>query len=196
MKDLKKIIAFVLVLVLTAGTMVFAEGSIVSPAANSITTSDSLLISVKLNQPGTVRVKVFEEKIEKKSVVTSVVSGQAVTHEAISYTSVNTSTFEAIDFTSNPALSTYADVSYQEPAEYTSKDTIGFYTKQLSDVKPGIYKVVVEDLNDKKEVVSSTSALTVVKTKPAATENKVFTNSATKTSALTILQNFLKSLFK
>lgn len=233
MKGFKRIAAFVLTIVMLACSLSFAAdpaATIVSPAANSISTSDSILVSVKLNQPGTVRITVYEEKIKTVEVLTkAAVSGPAVTGPAIEettdsavettvteaavtapaikekeekfstyasvvYKSVDTTSFEAIDFVSNPALATYVDRIYVNPVTYKSTENIGFYTKQLTGVKPGLYKVSVQVLDKNGKVTETTSSLIAVKEKPATEEKVVFEQK--QTGALKILQNLLKSLFK
>jgi len=212
MKDIKRIIAFVLTIVMLTCSVSFAAdptASIVSPSANSITTSDSLLVSVKLNKPGTVRVTVYEEKIKVVEIKTTeaAVSGAAVTstavskaaaelatYAAVSYKSVDTTSFEAIDFTSsNPALSTYVDRIYIDPETFTSTEKIAFYTKQLTGVKPGLYKVKVQVLDKKGKVTETVSSLIAVKEKPVE-EKVVFEQK--QSGAIKVLQNLLKSIFK
>ena len=157
MKELKRIVAFVLTIVLMMGSFAFADtpkatvvkdptATIVSPTNNSIVSSDTFLVSVKLNKAATVKISVYEQKEVIKKVVTEKVSGSTVTKEAISYISFDTSKFEEKDFTSNAALNNSKGFVYTTPASYTSKDNIGFYTSKVENVKPGIYKVVVETI--------------------------------------------------
>ena len=227
MKNYKRIIAFVLTIVMLACSFSFAAdptASIVSPAANSVFASDSLLVSVKLNNPCTVRITVYEEKIKVVDVnaTASAISGAAVTAPAISaaaitetaitvpaingedaefatyasvsYKSVDTTSFEAIDFVSNPALSTYVDKIYLNPVTYTSTEKIGFYTKQLTGVKPGLYKIKVQVLDEKGKVTETVSSLIAIKAKPVVDEKVVFEQK--QTGAIKVLQNLLKSIFK
>lgn len=226
MKNLKRITAFVLTLVMLFCTVSFAAdpaASIVSPIANSVSTSDSILVSVKLNKACTVRVtvyeqkiKVVEEKISPAAVGTELVSGAAVSKAAIetvtapalateaatavtsytsvTYKSVDTTSFEAIDLVSNPALETYVDRIYLSPVTYTSTEKIGFYTRQLTGVKPGLYKIKVQVLDEKGNVSETTSSLIAVKEKPAAEEKVVFEQK--QSGAIKVLQNLLKSIFK
>jgi len=214
-----------------------SSASIVSPANNSISTSDSLLVSVKLTQPGTIRVTVFEEcKAIPQNVSASAVTGSAVTPQALTvpavtaaavtdvtlpavsvaeisgsavtgpavspaavspvsvkYESIDTTSFDAIDFTSNSALETYVDRVIEAPVTYVSKENIGFYTKQIS-VKPGLYKVLVEVLDEEGNVTETVESLVAVKEKPAEVEAPVFEQK--QSGAIKLLQNLLKSLFK
>ena len=222
MKEFRKIIAFVLALVMLSSTFVFADtakatdaavvvkeptATIVSPTKNSIVNSDNFLVSVKINKIANVRISIFEQKAVNKKVVTTYVSGSAVTKEAISYSSVDVSTFEAINFTSNPALKTYVGVKLITPVSVQVKEPIEFYTARVEGLNPGLYKVLVETLETVTEkdaktgketkvekVVESTSSLICVKGKKE-NEKDVFTTKE-KTSVLTVVTNFLKSLFK
>jgi len=232
MKELKRVIAFAICLVIAMSCFAFADTKtavktaktveptavIVSPADGSISESDSLLVSVKINKAATIKVTIYEEKIENKKIVTNIVSGTAVTREAISYTSVDTSKIKEDEFfikseekgssvatsaaATAPAIATYVD-KYYSSAYYTNKDALGFYTAQENEIKPGIYKVLVETIEQdelgKDVVKESTNSLVVVKEKPAEEEKKTFTVTTPtkeKTSALSKISNFFKSLFK
>lgn len=221
MKEFKRIIAFVLTIVLLMGTFAFADtpkttkavikeptATIVSPTNNSIVSSDTFLVSVKLNKAATVKISVYEQKEVVKKVVTEKISGSAVTKEAISYVSFDTSKFQEKDFTSNAALNNSQGFIYSTPASYTSKDNIGFYTSKVENVKPGIYKVVVETveqitIKDEKtgketkvdRVVETVSSLIAVKEKVEAAP-AVFEQKKEKNSVLTVVSNFLKTIFK
>ncbi len=200
MKDLKRILAFALMLVMLAGAFAFAEPdqtvvSIVSPTANTVATSDKLLVSVKLTNPGKARITVYEQCIKNVEILTtgSAVEKNLATYAAVSYTSVDTTSFEAIDLTSNAALSTYVSRLYAATEIYENKDKIGFYTKQLSDVNPGLYKVVAQALDEKGNVVETVSSLIAIKAKPVE-EPVVFEQK--QSAAVKLLQNILQAIFK
>lgn len=245
MKKFSKLIAFVLCLVTLASTFAFAVtpaaitttnaavvkkqniADIVSPVSGSATKSDSLLVSVKLNKAATVKVTIYEEKIENRKVVTTYVSGVAITKEAISYTSVDVTSFGAVSSVaitsaaatttkeavsgsavnaSSAAVKPYVDKLFVSPVYYTSKDELGFYTGQVNDVKPGLYKMVVEVVEEKtakdkdgKEYkyetsIEKTESIFAVQEKPA--EEKTQAQTKEKANALTIITTILKSLFK
>ena len=223
MKEFRKIIAFVLALVMLSSTFVFADtakatdaavvvkeptATIVSPTKNSIVNSDNFLVSVKINKIANVRISIFEQKAVNKKVVTTYVSGSAVTKEAISYSSVDVSTFEAINFTSNPALKTYVGVKLITPVSVQVKEPIEFYTARVEGLNPGLYKVLVETLETVTEkdaktgketkvdrVVETVSSLIAVKEKVEAAP-AVFEQKKEKNSVLTVVSNFLKTIFK
>lgn len=185
--------------------------TIVSPANKLIVSSDNFLVSVKLNKAATIRVSVYEQKAVEKKIVTTYVSAVAVTKEALSFKTFDTKDFELKDFTSNAALDASHGELIATPATFTSEDTIGFYTSKMENIKSGIYKVVVDTietttLTDAKtgtevevtKVIESTSSILCVKEKQES-EPKVFLETKEKkekTSVLTVVSNFLKSLFK
>lgn len=201
MKDLKRILAFTLTLVLLASVFAFALPdqtivSIVSPAANSVLTSDKLLVSVKLTNPGSAKITVYEQCIKNVEILStgSAVDKTYSTYASISYSSVDTTSFEAIDLTSNAALATYVSRVYKPAEIFTISDKIGFYTKQISDVKPGLYKVVAQSLDENGRAVETVSSLIAVKEKPAAEDTAVFEQK--QSGALKLLQNLLQAIFK
>lgn len=189
MGHVKRITSLIVVLVLLSASFVFAgAASIVSPTADSIIYTDSLLVSVKVTEQKTVRISVYEEKTttEDKSV------------------SVDVSKFTAEDVKN--AAGKYTDVLIGEASEYTNTGEIGFYTKQMS-VTPGLYKVKAETLETVMEwpegatepvskviVTETVSSYVAVLKKPEETKTQVFQN--TSTGAVTFIRKILKGLFK
>ena len=201
MKDIKRILAFTLTLVMLASAFAFAAPaqtvvSIVSPTANTVTTSDKLLVSVKLTNPGKARITVYEQCIKNVEILTtgSALEKNLSTYAAVSYESVDTTSYEAIDLTSNAALATYASRVYSATEIYENKDKIGFYTKQISDVKPGLYKVVAQALDEKGNIVETVSSLIAIKAKPVEEQPVVFEQK--QSAAVKLLQNLLQAIFK
>lgn len=191
MKQLKRVAALTMVIVMLAVNFVFAAGvSIVSPASNSIVYTDSLLVSVKVTEPKTIRVTVYEKRVKAgDSSVAADVSG---------VTSDNIAAYAAD--------AKFSDVVISKAEDYTNTGEIGFYTKQLS-VKPGLYKVKVETLETVIEwppeggdpveaviVTDTASSVVAVKTKPA--EQKQTTLTTNSSGALTFIHKILKSIFR
>jgi len=174
-----------------------AVATIVSPVNNSVSVSDSLLVSVKLTNPGTAKITVYEQKEMHTQILATgtALDGTYATYAAVSYSSFDTTSFAATDFASNPALDSLVSRVYINPVSYTSTENIGFYTKQLTDVKPGIYKIEVKVLGEDGETISTVSSLVAVKEKPAE-EKPAQVFEQKPSGALKILQNLLKSLFK
>lgn len=191
MKHLKRIAAAAMVVVMLAASFVFADSmSIVSPSASSILYTDNLLVSVKVTEPKTIRVTVYEKKLK---------SGD-------NYVSADVGGITTDNLSEKIADSNLTDVVISEAEEYTNTGEIGFYTKQLS-VKPGIFKVKAEVLETVMEwpegggepketvIVKETATSTVViKEKPQETKKATLTTNSS--GALTFIQRILKTIFK
>ena len=176
-KRAARIIALMLCLLLAAGTASFAA-SVVSPAANSIIYSDSMLVSVKVTDKATIRVTVYEEKQKDAS-------GTLVSVDVADMTSSDLSSLDS---------KKYTDSVFSTAATYTNTGDVGFYTKQLTNVKPGLYKVKVETLGENDSVVSTISCFTAVKQKEEKQDQNIFQNQTT--TALQFIQNLIKKVFK
>ena len=191
MRQIGRIVCLILVFAMLATGIVFADAAaIVSPAANSIVYTDSLLVSVKVTELKTIRVSVYEEKV---------VSGDALV-------TADVSKFTEADLKAAAGSGKYTDVLLGEAAEYTNTVEIGFYTKQVS-VTPGLYKVKAETLEtvmewpedatepvEKVIVTETKSSLVAVKKKPEEEKQQVFQNNST--GAVTFIRKILKGLFK
>ena len=186
---LTRITALVLAIVLIAAEAAFAA-SIVSPADGSIAYSDSLLVSVKLSDQKTVRITVYKEQIgtEKEvvkengvkttEVVYSDADASALTEEDISLISSGNLTDEngeALLLSSGDEIPDYHDSVFAEAVEYTNSTAgIGFYTKKLTGVGVGLYKVKVETLGSRKEVTDTVVSYAAVKEKKEEKRMNVF----------------------
>lgn len=170
--------ALTLVLLLLTTVASFAV-SVVSPVPNSVVYSDSILVSVKVNEKATIKVTVFEEKSKDTA-------GNLVSTDVSKMTSKD---LEGLD------LSKYTDSVYSAAVTYTNEGEIGFYTKQLSSVKPGLYRVQVDTLNEKEESVATVSSLVAVnQKKEEKQEQNIFQNQ--RTTALQYVHNLIKRLLK
>ena len=172
-----RIIALMLCLLIAAGTVSFAA-SVVSPVANSIIYSDSILVSVKVTEKASIRVTVYEEKLPDAA-------GNPVSADVTSITAENLETLD---------LTKYTATVFSDPVTYTNPGDVSFYTKQLSGVKPGIYSVKVETLGENESVVSTVSSLVAVKQKEEKQDQNIFRNQTT--TALQFIQNLIKKVFK
>lgn len=191
MKQIRRIVLLLLVFAVLSTSLVFAEApAIVSPAANSIVYTDSLLVSVKVTELKTVRVSVFAEKV---------VSGDKLVTPDVSK-------FTEADLKAAAGSASYTDVLLGDAALYTNTVDIGFYTKQIA-VTPGLYKVTAETLEtvmewpegaeapvEKTIVTETVSSLVAVKKKPVEEQSQVFQNNST--GAVTFIRKILKGLFK
>ncbi len=196
MKKFKRITAFILTLIMLATSFSFAaSASIVSPQANMVTTSDSLLVSVKLTEPGSVKISFIEKKLRHVDILStgSAIDGTYATYAAVSYQSVDTKDISAEDLSNTSNFNKYYDRYFAKTATYTSEENIGFYTRQFTDVTPGLYKIVVDTLGEDGEIVDTTFSYIAVKEKDDS-QAQVFEQK--QTGALKVLQNLLKTLFK
>ena len=206
---LTRITALVLAIVLIAAEAAFAA-SIVSPADGSIAYSDSLLVSVKLSDQKTVRITVYKEQIgaeeevvkengvKATEVVYSDADASALTEEDISLISSGNRTDEngeALLLSSGDEIPDYHDSVFAEAVEYTNSTAgIGFYTKKLTGVGVGLYKVKVETLGSRKEVTETVVSYAAVKEKKE--EKQGIFSGIGQSGALQFLQNLLRNLFR
>ena len=192
MRQIGRIVSMILVFAMLATGLVFAAdaAAIVSPAANSIVYTDSLLVSVKVTELKTIRISVYAEKV---------VSGDKLVTPDVSK-------FTEADLKAAAGSGKYTDVLLGEAAEYTNTVEIGFYTKQIS-VTPGLYKIKAETLEtvmewpegatepvEKTIVTETKTSLVAVKKKPVEEKKQVFQNNST--GAVTFIRKILKGLFK
>lgn len=198
-----KLIAVMLVLMMMFSTVFASAASdpnvtIVSPAVESVVNSDSLLISLKITKPETIKVSVFEEKQlvgeELKSVdVNNIETLQAATTATAS--SVTTDGVAvASGVTASGVTAKFVSKEVMVPETFTSTNTLSFYTKQLNNVTPGLYKVKVDTIDAEGKVLYSTENLVVVKgVASEAEKTDLFEN--TQSGISQFLQNLLKSIF-
>ncbi len=210
MRRIRSIVAFALCVVLMASTVCFASSAaIVSPAENSIIQGDSFLVSVKVTEKKTVRVTVYEElessgeELVSASVAKYTTDDLAAIASTAAIAAKNAEAAEgegAVDDTTyklsdGTTAKTYTSRVYSEAAEYTNTKDIGFYTKQFSSVKPGLYRVTVETLDEEGEVAEVLHSYVAVKKKPAEEKTTLFQNQQGST-AIKFIQNLLKNLFR
>ena len=225
-RNLKAVLAMILVIVMLSACLSFAAAAeVISPADKSISYSDSLLVSVKVSEAKPVRITVFQE-MDSIEVTTKDEKGKPVTATELIPLDVANLTEEDLNamvdvyegkvtdgaiMTTGVKAAKYTASVYSEPVVYQSKTNIGIYTQQLSEVKPGFYRVQVETLDyvevkpdkkdktvkiekpEKKEVVTETvNSYVLVKEKPAEGSN-IF---ETKGGVLQVVKEVLKSIFK
>lgn len=175
----KLIVVLTVVLSLLCSTIVASAATdpnviLVNPKYNSTVFSNNLLISVKLTQPKSIRVSVFEEK--------QVVNG------TLSAVNVNTLT------TSNGSINnaSFTPVAVGVPTKFESKNNLSFYTKQIS-VKPGLYRIRIDTLDASGKEIFTRNSYVVVKEKTEEAEAKIF--ETPQSGTMQFLQNLLKNIF-
>lgn len=168
--EVKKLTAFLLVLVMILGSVSFAFAveadpnvTIVNPAQDTPVTSTNLLISVKLTKAETIRVNVIKE----------------------------TTTMQAITMpdgtTAQEQVNVYNSIFVSE--NFTPSSDLSFFTQKLENVATGNYIVRVDTLGDDGSVIYETSRKVTVKEKEVTED--VFTKEIPGT-----VNNFLQSLLK
>jgi len=167
------VIAFLIaaIMILGACSTVFAAEAdpnltIVNPVADTPVNSTSLLISVKITKPETIRTTVLKETVTTQSAIAA--DGTASETRVVTWNSV----FESENFTTTTNLS--------------------FYTKKLENIANGNYIVRVDTIGSDGKVQYQTSRSVTVEEKASDTE--VFSNNSSGT-VNNFLQSLLKSIF-
>ena len=200
--------AAVLITMLCAVSLCYgASAQIVSPSANNVIYSDSVLISVKVTEKETVKIEMLQVLEETAPETYLTATDGAITTVPAIYSPLSSAGVSSADLAKiadgtrqtedgTPVLlsdgdqvGVYKDKSYMSPVDYTNEAEVGFYTKQVQDVTPGVYKVQVSCGEEQ------TSTLVAVnKKKPAEQKTSIFTNQSSGT--VKYIQTFLKSLFR
>jgi hypothetical protein len=209
-RRLARIAAFALALVMMCTGVCFAASAeIVSPAVSSVTDSDSFLISVKLDSVSKARISVYQQK---EAVETSrTVSGTSI--KVTEYVAPDLSALKPEDVQAISDLYTgvvtkgavmsngktavkYTDIPYGDPVVYENKtEGIGIYTKQLTGMAPGLYRVNVDLLGKDGKPAASTTSFILVKEKPKVKEKTDLFETNQGTAAQT-LKTVIKNIFK
>ncbi len=230
-KRLIQLLAIIMLLAL--GTCVcFASPTVVSPGANSVHDGDSILVSVKLTEKQTIRVSVIRQMEEVKAAVYETTVDEAGNEQTKEVSPAEYKPYDASKLTEadvallaagetkdakgNPiklsngsAVKTLYGETVSGPVDYKNVSDLGFYTKQISSLKPGLYVIQVDVLGKKieqkegeeasegdYEIIESVKSYVALKEKPKETpvaDNGIF---STRNTALQFLQNLLRSLFR
>lgn len=176
----KIIVVLMIVLSLLFSTVISYAGSdpyvvLVNPASNSTVYSNNLLISVKITQPKTIKVKIYEEK----QLVNGTLSAVNISALTTSNGTVNSTTFKSF-----PII---------EPAKFVSTNNLSFYTKQITVPEPGLYRIQIDTLDGTGRAVYSRNSYVAVKEKAAEADAKIF--DTPQSGTMQFLQNLLKNIF-
>lgn len=173
----------VVVMMLLSTVVSFAASDpaviIVNPTASSTIYSTNLLISVKVTQPKTIRIKVMEEK-------------KKINDNYYSTTIDEIQKAEQAREADKPA-STFVSIPLEEADTYVSQNYLSFYTKRFEKVNPGTYRIRVDTLVNGQVVYSSESLVMMKEKAVETTDTKIFISS--QSGATQFLQNLLKSIF-
>ncbi|MBR0597700.1 hypothetical protein [Sinanaerobacter chloroacetimidivorans] len=178
---MKKCLAALIIVLSMLFSTVFAHAAadpavvLVNPAANSTVYSTNLLISIKVTQPKTIKVKVFEEK--------QMVNG---TLSAININSLSVANGTLSNASFTPVLKLAA-------VTYTCSNNLSFFTKQVNDVSPGLYRIQIETVDENGKVLYTNNSYVAVKEKTEGADAKIF--ETPQSGTMQFLQNLLKSIF-
>lgn len=176
---MRKIMMALIIVISLISSSVFAFAAnpvvLVNPVANSIVYSSNLLISVKLTQPATIKVQVFEEL----QIVNGVWS--AVNIDTLSLTGNGVNNTDS--FKSTPVM---------KEDTFTSNRNLSFYTKQVNDLKPGLYKIQIKVVDSSGKTTDTIKRHVAIKQK---TENGTKIFDTPQSGTMQFLQNLLKSIF-
>lgn len=145
--------------------------TIVNPASNSTVAANSLLISVKVTKPETIRINMFETKEVvngvKKSIDVNAASSAVLKKENVKY---------------DPIM---------QPESFTCKNNLSYYTKQIN-VNPGVYYIQVETLDSAGNVKYKTGSSVIIKESQSGASDVFDTQQS---GTFQFLQTLLKSIF-
>lgn len=216
----KMIIVLTVMLMLLLSSTVFASAAsdpavtIVNPANQSAVASDSLLVSVKMTQPKTIKVYVYEIKQVVNGVESSIdvnalvkMSEKSTAAGGKTTETAGTAGGKAADTGSAVAGggsgTTAAGISEKEKKyvavgdgeKFTCSNELSFATKQVNDLTPGLYAVRVDTIDSAgKKLYSSEAQVAVLGKQTAEEQGKIF--ETPQNGALQFFQNLLKNLFK
>lgn len=176
----KLVIALIIMLSMLSSTVFsFAalepdpDVTLVNPVNNAIVYSNNLLISVKIQGQKSIRVQVYTEK----QMVNGTLSAVNIESLTLSNGAVNKKSFTE---------------SLYNTTTYRSKNNLSFYTKQLNDLSPGLYKIKVDTLDSGEKPIYSMERYFVIKEKQEE-DTKIFDKPQSGT--MQFLQNLLKNIF-
>jgi len=180
----KYMIAVLLIVMMLLSTLVSFAASdpaviVVNPTASSTIYSTNLLISVKVTQPKTIRVKVMEEKKKINDIYYS--------------TTIDEIQKAELAREAGKPASTFVSIPVGVADTYVSQNYLSFYTKRFEKVTPGTYRIRVETLLNGQVVYSSESLVMMKEKVVETTDANIFSSS--QSGATQFLQNLLKSIF-
>lgn len=187
-KAFAKVLTFVLVLTFVFGaSSVFAASTdpnpnvtIVNPVNDSTSYSTSLLVSVKLTAPSTIKINVYQK--QKPSTSDNSSTPVAITAaDWDKYIKDKAAGKEVIPF-SNKAII--------EEEKFTSDNKLSFYTKKIEKVSPGVYQVNVNTLDAEGNTRYTDRSVVVITEKETTAAD-----SKNDQGASQFLQNLLKGIF-
>ncbi len=167
------VLAVVLALILSTSAVFAAANpnvTIASPVSGSTVSSSSLLVSVKVTAPTTIKVGVARVMKTADTPATAAEYEKAV---------------------KEGTLSSFTTSSIFQDEPFKTTNNLSFYTKKLENVTPGVYRVKVETIGTGGTAIYSSSRYVIMK----AEASEAVDFSSAQPGAVQFLQGLLKSIF-
>lgn len=163
--------------------------TVVNPINNTTVYANSILISIKLTAPETIKINVYKQ-------VKNDAAGNPVT---LSFGEWDKVQDELKAIASGSAVATNPSIQIlqgwvMETVTFTSTGDLAFFTKKVENLGAGIYKIKIDTLDKDEKIIYSQDQIVFVKEKAAQpVKPSVFENSQPGT--VSFLQNLLRSIF-
>ncbi len=211
MKHARRIISFILILCMLASSCALAatpKASIISPIKNSVVSDNKLLVSVKVLDKKKVAVKVFEEKVvtgtkyneetKKDEEILKSIDVSDFTTDMVTALSKEFEELKYLSLGEGDNKQVLRAVSVTNVVTYTATGEVGYFSKQIENITPGLYRVQIEVLGKDDVVEETYYSFTAVQKKAdqdTATENVVPVETV-KLNLVQLIAKFIKSLIK
>lgn len=163
--------------------------TVVNPINNTTVYSNSILISIKLTAPETIKINLYKQ-------VKNDAAGNPVT---LSFGEWDKVQDELKAIASGSAVATNPSIQIlqgwvMETVTFTSTGDLAFFTKKVENLGSGVYKIKIDTLDKDEKIIYSQDQIVFVKEKAAQPiKPSVFENSQPGT--VSFLQNLLRSIF-
>ena len=163
--------------------------TVVNPINNTTVYSNSILISIKLTAPETIKINLYKQ-------VKNDAAGNPVT---LSFGEWDKVQDELKAIASGSAVATNPSIQIlqgwvMETVTFTSTGDLAFFTKKVENLGSGVYKIKIDTLDKDEKIIYNQDQIVFVKEKAAQPiKPSVFENSQPGT--VSFLQNLLRSIF-
>lgn len=163
--------------------------TVVNPLNNTTVYAKSVLISIKLTAPETIKINVYKQ-VKHDS------AGNPVT---LSFGDWDKVQEELKAIASGSTVATNPSIQIlqgwvMEPVTFTSTGDLAFFTKKVEDLSTGVYKIKIDTIDKDEKIIYTKEQIVFVKEKAAQpVKASVFENS--RPGTVSFLQNLLKSIF-
>ena len=163
--------------------------TVVNPINNTTVYANSILISIKLTAPETIKINLYKQ-------VKNDAAGNPV---PLSFGEWDKIQDELKAIASGSAVTTSPSIQVlqgwvMETVTFTSTGDLAFFTKKVENLGSGVYKIKIDTLDKDEKIIYSQDQIVFVKEKAAQpVKPSVFENSQPGT--VSFLQNLLRSIF-